>query len=69
MGEDAIGRHKQGARLAFRYAVEYGFGFSLLSVCITSSLVAFRFEMAKTGCSRAAMVMRLMSTSSLLYFT
>ena len=54
------------AGLAFRYAVEYGFAFSLLLVCITSSLVAFRSETAKKGCSRAAMVMRLMSTSSLL---
>lgn len=57
MREDAIGRHKQGAGLVFRYAVEHGFGFSLLSVCITSFLVAFRFKTAKTGRSRAAMVM------------
>ena len=66
MGENAIGRHKQGVGLAFRHAVEYGFRFSLLSVCITSSLVALRFETAKTGCSRAAMVMRLISMGSLL---
>ena len=54
------------AGLAFKYAVEYGFAFSLLLVCITSSLVAFRSETAKTGYSQAAMVMRLMSTGSLL---
>jgi len=54
------------AGLAYRYAVEYGLAFSLLLVCITSSLVAFRSETAKTGCSRVAMIMRLMSTGSLL---
>ena len=41
MRENAIGRHKQGAGLAFRHAVEYGFRFLFFQCVLPPLLLLF----------------------------